>query len=152
MIEAQPDMTATTRLAPEPGDELAQTLPTVPRRPVVLVIDDEARVRTLLNVALRQHGFAVKLAASGAEAMNVYRECQCQVDLVLLDVLMPEMDGPQTLAALREINRKVRCCFLTGIRTVTDDELRRLGAAQHSTRRRTHGRRNSQDLWIGLFR
>jgi two-component system cell cycle sensor histidine kinase/response regulator CckA len=80
----------------------------------VLVVDDEASIRRLLSVGMQQRGFAVWLAASGQEALDLYRRHHQAIDLVLIDVCMQGMDGPQTLAALQELNPQIRCCFMSG--------------------------------------
>lgn len=84
------------------------------RGPGVLVVDDDAGVRTLLNNILRQQGFAAWLAGDGKQAVELYQEWCAEIDLVLLDVRMPGLDGPQTMAALRRFDPEVRCCFMTG--------------------------------------
>jgi CheY-like chemotaxis protein len=81
-------------------------------RPVVLVVEDDAQVRQMLGQALPLYGYDVELAAGGAEALQTYQ--RKHFDLVLLDVLMPDMDGPATLRALQGINAEVRCLFMTG--------------------------------------
>ncbi len=83
-------------------------------KPTVLVVDDDAAVRTLLDVGLRHHGFTVLPAASGAEAVEQWRRQPDAVAVVLLDVQMPGMDGPQTLRALRALAPDLPCCFMTG--------------------------------------
>src|SRR5437588_2485974 len=83
-------------------------------RPGILIVDDEIEMRTMLGKALAHHGYAVCLAAGGLEAVDFYRQHQEQVDLVLLDVVMPEMSGRETLAALQKINPYVHCCFISG--------------------------------------
>lgn len=83
-------------------------------KPGVLVIDDEPNVRQILEIALSRHGFTVWTAAGGREGVEQYREHRDAIDLVLLDVQMPEQDGPQTLAALRHLDPQVRCCFMSG--------------------------------------
>jgi CheY-like chemotaxis protein len=85
-----------------------------PRKSGVLVVDDEPTVRMVLNLCLRSAGFAVWQAAGGREALEVYRARRAEIDVVLLDVRMPHLDGPRTFAALREINPEVRCCFMSG--------------------------------------
>src|SRR5262245_11971981 len=79
----------------------------------VLVVDDEALIRSMLNTGLAQYGFEVRLAASGREAIEIYSRDFSEIDLVLLDVRMPGLDGPQTLARLEAINPNVRCCFMS---------------------------------------
>jgi CheY-like chemotaxis protein len=85
-----------------------------PRPPGILIADDEELVRVVLETTFRQHGFAVWLAADGLEATQVYRQHADGIDLVLLDVRMPGLDGPQTLTALLRITPGLRCCFMTG--------------------------------------
>jgi CheY-like chemotaxis protein len=82
--------------------------------PEILVVDDEPLIRQLLELALPAHGLAVRTAAGGRQALDLYRTHRGTIDLVLLDVSMPGLDGPQTLARLREIDPGVRCCFMTG--------------------------------------
>jgi CheY-like chemotaxis protein len=77
-------------------------------------VDDDELIRQLLAVALRQCGFSVRLAADGREAVDVYRQHQGSISLALLDVLMPKLDGPQALTAMKEVNPLVRSCFMTG--------------------------------------
>ena len=101
-----------------------------PRRPGVLVVDDEDCVRGALAAGLRREGYAVWLAADGQDGLAVYWSHHADIDVVLLDVRMPNLDGPQTLAALRELNPRVRCCFMSGnLGDYTESELRELGAA-----------------------
>jgi DNA-binding response OmpR family regulator len=86
-------------------------------------------VRAAVHDGLRQHGFAVWLAADGREALDVYRSHCETIDVALLDVCMPVLNGPQTLAALREMNTQIRCCFMTGGSSCyTEQDLHRLGA------------------------
>src|SRR5437016_9014286 len=110
--------------------ESVDTLPHVPERPCVLVVDDEARIRAWLSVALPQNGFQVKLAADGEEALSIYRAGASGIALVLLDVLMPGMDGPRTLQAMQAVNPKVCCCFLNERNVYGSAELLALGASR----------------------
>jgi CheY-like chemotaxis protein len=77
-------------------------------------VDDDPLLRMLINLGLRHHGFRVWQAAGGREAVAVYRQYGSLIDLVLLDVRMPDLDGPHTLAALQEVEPGVRVCFLCG--------------------------------------
>ena len=69
-------------------------------RPKVLVVDDNCDVRRLYAIGLNQRGFEVKLAANGAEAVE--RIASERPDIVLLDWVMPLMDGGEVLHKLRE--------------------------------------------------
>jgi CheY-like chemotaxis protein len=79
----------------------------------VLVVDDNETVRVLLEVVLPRHGLEVLVAGGGKEALRIYEQHRDAISLVLLDLHMPEMDGPATLAALRQVNPRVRCCFMS---------------------------------------
>ena len=66
----------------------------------ILYIDDEADIREVAAMALElDPGFSVRTGGSGAEALTMAREWK--PDLIMLDVMMPGMDGPITLASLR---------------------------------------------------
>jgi CheY-like chemotaxis protein len=107
---------------------LEASLPT-PTKCRVLVVDDEACIRDVLSIGLRHHGFAVWLATEGYEALDLYRRTCTAIDVVLMDVQMPGLDGPHTLAALQELNPSVRCCFMSGdLGSYTEGELLALGA------------------------
>jgi CheY-like chemotaxis protein len=95
----------------------------------ILVADDEAAVRTLLETLLRRHGYVVWSASDGAEALELFACHREAIALVLLDVRMPSLDGPQTLAALRQLDPDVRCCFMSGQSgSYRPEELLELGA------------------------
>jgi CheY-like chemotaxis protein len=110
---------------------LHQRLETPTLVPGVLVVDDEALVRRVVCRRLQMDGFRVWEARNGAEAVEFYRAFRDEIQLVLLDVRMPEMDGPGTLREIRELNPKAVVCFLTGhSERYSEEELRQLGAAR----------------------
>jgi DNA-binding NtrC family response regulator len=95
----------------------------------ILIVDDEAHVRSILQVALRHEGHTVWLAGDSREALDLYRRHHESIDVVLMDVRMPGRDGPQTLAALQNLNPQVRCCFMSGsLGAYTEEGLFDLGA------------------------
>lgn len=94
----------------------------------VLVVDDDPTVRALLTAVLEREGFRVWLAGDGASAVTTYQQNRPAIDIVLLDVRMPGMDGPGTLAALQTINPAIACCFMSGhTADYSVDELRACG-------------------------
>jgi CheY-like chemotaxis protein len=66
----------------------------------------------MLAVVLRTFGFNVKTAADGAKALELYRAGN--IDVVLLDVQMPILDGAETLRKLKQIDPGVACIFMSG--------------------------------------
>jgi DNA-binding NtrC family response regulator len=107
-----------------------QALLATPRKYGLLVADDEGEVRDVLNDGLQREGFSVWLAADGQEALDLYRNHCETIDVVLLDVCMPGLDGPQTLTALQDITPQIRCCFMSGsLGRYTAEHLRDMGAA-----------------------
>ena len=95
----------------------------------VLIVDDEPSIRFLLERCCALNGLRPFLAASGAEALEIYRQEENKIGVVLLDVRMPGMSGPDTFEALRRLSAQVRCCFMSGdLGDYTAEELRRRGA------------------------
>ncbi len=80
----------------------------------VLVVDDEEPVRKLLRRILEQGGYTVLLAADGIEAVKLYAERSAEIDLVVLDIIMPWMGGQETYERLREINPDVKVLLSSG--------------------------------------
>ncbi len=98
--------------------------------PGVLIADDDRGVRAMLALLLPKHGFVVWQAQNGREAIELYLRERDRIGVVLMDVCMPEMDGPRALRALRELAPQVRCCFMSGHGgAYTDEELMEMGAA-----------------------
>lgn len=99
--------------------------------PGILVVDDDALVLGMLKLVFARKGFRVWASHSGQAALDVYRDHGADIDVVLLDVCMPGLDGPATLARLLAIDPGVRSCFMSGFTGhYTTDELRDLGAAE----------------------
>lgn len=99
------------------------------RPPAILVVDDDRTLRTVLAGVLRKREFVVWAATGGDEAAEIYRRHGPEIDIVLSDVNMRGMTGPDTLAALRSIDPSVRCCFMTADeRPATRTALLALGA------------------------
>ncbi|MBR9989624.1 MAG: response regulator [Gemmatimonadetes bacterium] len=67
--------------------------------PLVLVVDDEASVRTLISSSLRDHGYRTTEASDGVDALRLARELR--PDAVVLDIELPALDGTNVLQALR---------------------------------------------------
>jgi CheY-like chemotaxis protein len=92
----------------------AQDLSFSANAPGVLVVDDEPGMRSFLQKTLTLNGFQVWLAGDGKAAIETYKAHRESIAAVLMDVCMPGMDGPVTLAALRNLDSNLRCCLMTG--------------------------------------
>jgi CheY-like chemotaxis protein len=109
--------------------EAANRYGALARRSGILIADDVVVMLTLLKFELERRGLAVWLAVDGDDALDQYRGHGDDIDLVLLDVKMPGLDGPHTLTALRQLCPTVRCCFMTGNpRPYTVEGLLQMGA------------------------
>ena len=80
----------------------------------ILLVEDEDPVRAVNARALTARGYTVLEAASGVEALEVIRERGAPVDLVVSDVVMPEMDGPSLLRELRKLYPGLKVIFVSG--------------------------------------
>ncbi len=87
----------------------------------VLIVDDEARMRKLIKDFLMAKNFTILEAADGEEALKVFEENQNKIDLILLDVMMPKLDGWSVLRQIRQTS-KVPIIMLTA-RGEEQDEL-----------------------------
>jgi len=88
--------------------------------PRVLVVDDEPNITELVAMALRYEGFSVKTAATGRAAITAVS--QFSPALVILDVMLPDIDGLEVLRRLNSGGNKVPIIFLTA-RDATDDKV-----------------------------
>jgi two-component system OmpR family response regulator len=88
------------------------------RIPRVLVVDDEPNIRELVQVALKFHGCAVSTAANGKEALR--QADAVQPDLIVLDVMLPDLDGFEVCRRLRAAGNEVPVIFLTARDTSSD--------------------------------
>ena len=64
--------------------------------------------------ALRSRGYTVLEATSGVEALDLFRRNEGAIDLIVSDVVMPEMDGPSLLREVRKIDPEIRFIFVSG--------------------------------------
>jgi PAS domain S-box-containing protein len=80
----------------------------------ILVVDDEEVIRDLTLDILSANGYNVLLAQDGLEALHVYKAFGHNIDLVLLDMIMPRMGGKETYKKLKEINPDIMVLFCSG--------------------------------------
>ena len=70
-------------------------------RPLILIIDDESKIRRLVAANLELEGFDVVSAGDGQQGLEIFQRAAEKPDLILLDLMMPEMDGMTFLRKLR---------------------------------------------------
>jgi PAS domain S-box-containing protein len=80
----------------------------------VLVIEDEDALREVVRRILTRNGYRVLVAASGPEAIELARGHQGTIDMVLSDVVMPQMLGKEAVARIREIRPGIRVIYMSG--------------------------------------
>ncbi len=93
----------------------------VPARPTdltgkgtILLVEDEEGLRSLNARGLESRGYTVLQAGNGVEAIEVIENCGVPVNLVVSDVVMPEMDGPTLFKELRSRNPELKIIFVSG--------------------------------------
>lgn len=96
----------------------AQALPRTEREktgnPLILFVDDEEAIRLFAGAALRRKGYRVVAARNGVEAVELMASHRGEVELVLLDLTMPQMAGPEAFEKLRELQPDLRVVVMSG--------------------------------------
>jgi two-component system, OmpR family, response regulator len=101
----------------------ASSLGAVQAEARLLVVEDDPNIRELLSASLRFAGFAVDAVTTGVEAVTAARDAN--PDLIVLDIMLPDLDGFEVIRRLRETGLRVPVVFLTA-RDGTDDKIRGL--------------------------
>ena len=103
--EAEP---VATRRTPEGGTAQLRGTETI------LLAEDEDSLRRAATRVLEKHGYRVLEAANGAEALALYGEHETEIALIVADVVMPALGGPQLLRSLRQAGKNVKVLFTSG--------------------------------------
>jgi two-component system cell cycle sensor histidine kinase/response regulator CckA len=111
-LEVQPDHAATNGAAKEPAG--AKPRADLTGQGTILLVEDEEGLRSLNARGLRSRGYSVIEASNGVEAMEALEQENGAVDLVVSDVVMPEMDGPTLLKTMRGRNPDLKIIFVSG--------------------------------------
>ncbi|MCQ1572385.1 ATP-binding protein [Neorhizobium galegae] len=101
-------------LAPVVSAPPAEDLDLTGKSAVVLLVEDEEAVRRGGKRMLETRGYTVHEAGSGVEALDILAELEGKVDIVVSDVVMPEMDGPTLLTELRKTYPDMKFIFVSG--------------------------------------
>jgi two-component system cell cycle sensor histidine kinase/response regulator CckA len=108
-LEAQSETSAAKDTSAEPKPK-----PDLTGQGTILLVEDEDGLRSLNARGLRSRGYSVIEAANGVEAMEALEQKNGAVDLVVSDVVMPEMDGPTLLKEMRSRNPDLKIIFVSG--------------------------------------
>jgi CheY-like chemotaxis protein len=102
--------------ATKAGDSLDLS-PSMPlgRGERILVVDDDVSIRGITQATLEAHGYHVLAAGDGTEALALYAQHQREIKAVLMDMMMPIMDGPTTIHALRKVSASVPIIAVSGL-------------------------------------
>jgi two-component system, cell cycle sensor histidine kinase and response regulator CckA len=119
-VESAPGLGTTVQTwFPVTKDRAAAPLrgPRTPREPgaeVILLVEDEEPILQAARRILEREGYTVLTASDGEEAVRIYRDKEDQVDLLLTDVVLPKLSGPEVYGAIREGGDPVRVLFMSG--------------------------------------
>jgi len=106
-----PEEVATpVKVKEEPGKRAAD----LTGQGAILLVEDEEAVRAFASRALASRGYTVLEAETGLDALRVVEESNGKIDLIVSDVIMPEMDGPSMLTELRKRGLKAKVIFVSG--------------------------------------
>ncbi len=96
------------------SDEKASRAADLTGQGTILLVEDEDGLRALNARGLKSRGYSVLEAANGVEALEIFNRKDGKVDLVVSDVVMPEMDGPTLLKELRQRSPDLKIIFVSG--------------------------------------
>ena len=82
---------------------------------LILVVDDEGPIREITKTSLEAHQYRVLAASDGIEAIALYAQHPHDIDLVLMDMIMPAMDGVTAIRTLKKINPQIRIIAISGL-------------------------------------
>jgi len=99
--------------APQPEPERAQPRD-VTGQDTILLVEDEEAVRSFAARALRMRGYNVLEASGGEEALELVKKAAAPIHLLITDVVMPNMDGPTLVRAVRRIRPDMAVIFMSG--------------------------------------
>ena len=94
---------------------------------LVLVIDDEPLIRDLLESMLTGNGYRVLAAADGAGGLALFQQHAAEVSLVMIDMMMPVLDGYQAIPAMRELRPDIQFVAMSGM--IQADKFEQISAA-----------------------
>lgn len=86
----------------------------------ILVVDDDEGIQALIMHALRNRGYSVIVADNGSHALSICRQLGEEIDLVLTDINMPILSGPEFVRRLKELRGDFKVLYMTGCNSSHD--------------------------------
>jgi two-component system, cell cycle sensor histidine kinase and response regulator CckA len=96
---------------------------TIGNEELILVVDDEAIIREITKSSLEAYNYKVLTASNGKEAISIYTQYQEQISVVLLDMMMPAMDGAIAIRKLQNINPHIKIIAISGLLSAQDESV-----------------------------
>lgn len=85
---------------------------------LILVVDDEAQIREIATIILENHNYKILTASNGIEAIALYAQHKHQINAVLMDLMMPEMDGITAIRTLRKMSNQLQIIACSGLNSM----------------------------------
>jgi len=86
----------------------------------LLLVEDEDQVRKFIGTVLKKYGYKILTASNGKSAEHLFQEHRSEIDLVITDLIMPEMNGVELAKRINAMDNSTRILFISGY---TDDHL-----------------------------
>ncbi|MEH2108655.1 hybrid sensor histidine kinase/response regulator [Nostoc sp.] len=93
---------------------------------LILVVDDEAAIQEITKTSLEDHNYKILVASDGIEAIALYAQNKDKISAVLMDIMLPSLDGLTAIRTLRKINPQVRIIASSGL--MSDNKLSAVAA------------------------
>lgn len=90
------------------------TASTTVEKTTLLIVEDDEIITQLLEYSLTAAGYRVLAARDGCECLDLFKQYNLDINLVLMDVMLPKMDGVNLFNALRMYDSNVKCIFVSG--------------------------------------
>jgi signal transduction histidine kinase len=131
-VESVPGKTSIEMLFPcvvSDKKKESQRLPIVKKeRPRILHVEDDRGIREIVKLQFESNGFTIDSFADGDSGIKFFSEHQNEIDVVILDFVVPPVDGLYIMEGIRKVNPEVPIAFMTGFYETNTEDLKSLGA------------------------
>jgi CheY-like chemotaxis protein len=100
---------------PDSGREKKRTPSPGGASQLLLLVDDEAAILEMTRLMLEGHNYRILTAVDGAEAIKIFQKHQAEIKVVVTDMMMPNMSGPELIRRLLEINSSTKIIGVSGL-------------------------------------